>query len=1279
MQRGIVVATHVVLMLNAGTAVAQPTSAPWPPKAPSAAAPATASETPAPTQRAESRIESYPLTGATREVLLAWQREAQGRSDLRVAIDERSAQALVFGPTTVHEQIRRQIFQAQPAPGANATLGTNTPPQPLAMQAGAAPAAPASHQAPSAEFRLQHLATGDLHSRLERLLSRPLPVTNDATGRWLSFPIETAPGVAVTVNLNPGVNVVRIDGPAAQVAAWRSVVAALDSPASTDGAVTQLVTTKPASQERVRKALQVLQAQNIAPSRVPAPTPPDTSLVSMLFQPQATSSEESAPTSQDQAEATEAEDTEPKDTQDAASEATTQQTVPLSRDAARAVDAAQLAEQAAGLLGPVQVEFVEGLDVIVLRGAERDVQRVMEIINQIEQLSAVTVPAIEVYALQNVDSESMARLLNRLYQQVLGPRIGEVSITALVKPNSLLLIGRAENVRMAIELVKRLDQPVPPTTRFEVFPLKNASAAEAKTLIDEFLQQEEGAPAPAPDAPVTLAPQALVVADIRTNSLIVSAGPRDLAEIAALVAKIDASSAAAVDVVRVFPLKNAIATEVAETLQNAITGDEQPAQNQQPQSRPSALEFLTIGGQLRSGVLTNVRITADPRGNAIVVTAPADSMDLIAALIAQLDQAPSAIAELKVFTLTNGDATALAEVLRTLFSADEDQDTSELGGVGQSGLVRLQFSVDQRTNSIIAAGTRTDLAVVEAILLRLDEGDVRNRQTTVHRLNNAFAVDVANAVNQVLQTEREVEAEAEVALSPFAQMEREVIVVPEPATNSLIVSATPRYYDHVIGIIRDLDERPPMVMIQVLIAEVRMNDTDEFGVELGLQDSLLFDRSLLGEFNTITTTTQTQSVGGATVSTTQQNIVNAPGSPGFNFNNPSSPLGNNLSTAALATAGQVAAQGLSSFALNRLNPELGFGGLILSASSNSVSVLLRALQENRRLEVLSRPQIMALDGQLGQVQVGQDVPTITSSSITEFGQINSIQYRPVGLILQVLPRISPDGLVVMQIVANKSEVGPEAEGIPITINTAGQILRAPRIENTIALTTVSALSGQTVVLSGLLSTRKLDIHRSVPIISDIPLIGDLFRYDAVSEERRELLIILTPQIVHDRIDAERLKQVESSRMSWILSDVVALNGPSGLRSRCDEWYGFEADTVYPTCVPEGGAFAPYPNGAGPSIETGEAVPIEGPMIEMGPVETAPTTLPPIEGNPAPTPILGPPTPPPPTPLPTAQPLSNGGNAVAPTTTAQHEPRAMDSRRVQPATYLPPTRLPQPTK
>jgi len=1053
----------------------------------SAQAPAfPAAAQPAATATSESKVEAYPLNTSTRDVLTVWQLRSSGRTDIRVALDERTSQALVFAPPAVHAQIQQQLSAnvpvanpaAAPAPMLTAQAAAPTPQN---NQPSQAPAIGLAVPGNAVLFQLRQMPGAEVRPKLENLLSRQLPAVVDASGDWQSFPVEVTPGNRVVMSVNSRANQLRLDGPPAQVAAWRSVIEALDSPPLAADKVTKLVSTKPSSHDRVRKALQVLQADGDTRSTGQA------SLISTVFQPQTIAAND---TTNQLAAGQPAAGAAPAQAQPEAP-ATTQA---LPGAAQTAIDAAKLAEAAGGLLGPVQVEFVEGLDVIVLRGSERDVQRVMEIIKQIEDLSAVTVPDIQIYELKYVDSVQMGALLERLYAQVLGPRIGTVSITPLGKPNALLLIGRPENVKMAIELIQRLDQPVVPTARFEVFPLKHAAATEAKTLIDSFLGQGAGQGEGQPVSTTTtnggtggggttnanqlptLAPRALVVADPRTNSLIVSAGQRDIAEIAALVSRIDT---------------------------------------------------------------------------------------------------PGAAAELKVFTIANGDATALRDMLASLFSVSADsggggnngQQTTG-GALGQGGPVRMQFSVDTRTNSIIAVGSREDLSVVEAILLRLDEGDLRERTTTVYRLNNAFAQNVATALNQWLQTERQNEQNTDVAISPFEEIERQVVIEPEGATNSLIVSATPRYYNEVIKVIKELDERPPMVLIQVLIAEVKLNDTDEFGLEVGLQDSLLFDRSLVSDVQTLTTTTTNQ-VNGTAVTVEQQNIINAAGQPGFNFNN--QPLGNNLSTAALAGASTVASQGLSNFSLGRVNNELGFGGFVFSASSNAVSVLLRALQEKRRLEVLSRPQLMALDGQPGYVQVGQNVPRIVATNIDALGgQTNSITYEAVGLILQVVPRISPDGLVVMQITANKSEVGPEADGIPISVSNNGQVLRAPRIDITQALTTVSALGGQTVVLGGLLQTRKLDIHRQVPILGDIPLIGDLFRYDSVSEERRELLIVLTPQIIYNKLDSDLVKQIESSRMSYILSDVINLHGEAGLRSRCDEWYDGEMESVYPNVVPEEG-------------------------------------------------------------------------------------------------------------
>lgn len=1102
-------------------------------------------------------LQSYAVPPERQAAVIRWTHQFRSGEGESVAWDARTGQLIVVANPEVHDQVRAMLG-GQPA---------------------------ARRRAPErTAVRLAHLAPKEVHQRLERLAGRPLPATWDSQRRWLSFPVRMGEGATVEAVIDAQKGDVKLGGPAAQVEAWTHVIQALDA-APDPRETTEVVATESARSPAVRQALAVIEESS-------GPRPPDTRLASAMMQ-------------QDQPGAAQPGAAQPGATQPGAEQP---EAIPGTREQAEFIqDVAD--SQAGSLLGPVDVQFIEGLDIIVIRGNQQDVQRVLEIIQEIEQKSLETAPAIRVHELRFVDSVTMASLLNRVYQEALTQRTGGVTIIPLGRPNALLLIGREETVRFAVEqLIEPLDSEFDSSGLFRVFPLEHASAVDAQELVQEFLADPEDVDEE--DQP-ELPTRAIVVADYRSNSLLVRASPRTLMEIDKLLQEIDTGVAAAMDEVRVFQLRNARAQELADLLTTAITeGAGAPAGEAGEGARATGLQLMTVDAEtqqmLRSGVLTNVRIAPDARNNSLVVTAPPQSMSLIAALIESLDSAPTAEAEIKVFTIANGDAVALRDMLVSLFGG-ADQADPEAGGLsaGVDSIVRLQFSVDERTNSIIAAGSVNDLAIVEAILLRLDGSETRERITQVYRLKNAPAFETADAINQYIQQQREIEESAELAIGPFAQLEREIIVVPETVSNSLIVSAAPGYFEKIEQLIEDIDERPPMVMIQVLIAEVTLNDTDEFGVELGLQDPLLFDRSVVGELSTITTTVNTPSPGG-TISTQTQEIINAPLSPGFNFNDVQNTLGNNGSDQALNNAQNVAAQALSNFGVGRFNSELGFGGFVFSAGSSSVNMLLRALQENRRLEVLSRPQIMALDNQIGTIRVGARVPTIQGvSQLATGAQQNEVTYQDVGIILTVQPRISPDDQVVMYVGAEKSQLGPESEGVPIFASPGGQVVRAPVINQTIAETTVAAASGQTVVLSGLLTKETSEIHRRVPLISNVPLLGDLFRYDSVSEARSELLIIMTPRVIRSEVDSDMIKQIESSRMSWVMCDVVNMHGPSGLRSRCDEWGPGEAPEVYPDYVPQDGELLPPDSGLQQPVqpEMGPVQPEMAPVEpEMGPVQ-----------------------------------------------------------------------------
>src|SRR5207248_351877 len=152
---------------------------------------------------------------------------------------------------------------------------------------------------------------------------------------------------------------------------------------------------------------------------------------------------------------------------------------------------------------------------------------------------------------------------------------------------------------------------------------------------------------------------------------------------------------------------------------------------------------------------------------------------------------------------------------------------------------------DQRTNSIIAAGAPSDLLRILAIITRLEDApESQQRKNEVFHLKNATATDVATSLQNFWQATLDVLNTSQI-LTPYTTLERDVVVVAEPVSNKLLISATPKYFDEVMRLVAELDAEQPMVVIQVLVAEVDLNGSEEFGIEVGLQAPVLFNRSVL--------------------------------------------------------------------------------------------------------------------------------------------------------------------------------------------------------------------------------------------------------------------------------------------------------------------------------------------------------------------------------------------------------------------------------------------------
>lgn len=1094
-------------------------------------------------------VRMYPCPADRQaDVVTRMQNQWAGRDDVRVAANPQAGQIFVLAPPEIHEAITRQLATPPALP---------SPPVPV-VSANPVPTAVAPFVM-LGQVRVEQIEATLFQLLGSRLVAMPNPLPNGA-----QYVFVDAAGKRLELSIDRARNGITVIGPEPLAGQFVRLVQHLDRPAS-PGRTQRIVPVHRADPAKVEQAVKAYRTggrdegaavprggsgSNDAQARGAI------GLVGYLFQP----ADAVRGSAVQQAVAM------------AAAPATTP-VVPATPTTPTTPIPPVPPVPLRNVASDVEVEVLPDLDVIILRGREQDVSELTRIIEELERLSAETQPSIEVCPLQHVGSDALTTLIARVQDSLLGGSQGRVSITPLGKPNALLLIGWGDAVRAAKELITKLDQPVSAEAQFKVFPLKHAPANSARTTVQEIFTNRTG-----------LASRVQVSADVRTNSLLVQASPRDMIEAAAIIENLDRGESASVNQTRIYKLKNTLAADLATTLQAAIAasrgGSPTATATAASGGKSSTLELVTIdpAGRkiLKSGILADVQITADPHLNTLIISAPAESMELVVALVQQLD-VPVATAQIKVFRIVNGDATNLTLMLRSLLLRPETGTTVAPLPLSQdeSTLAPLRFSVDTRTNSIIAVGGSSDLRIVEALLLRLDQQDVAERKNAVYRLKNAPATDVATAINEFLRSERQVQQAAPGVTSASQQMESEVVVVPEQVSNALIVSATPRYFQKICDLIEKLDEQPAQVLIQVVIAEVKLSNYDEFGIELGLQDSVLFDRSLLG--NLVTTTSTITNAAGTAIGN-QQSIVAASNTPGFNFNNGES-LGNSGTGSSVAGRNLVGGQSIANFGVGRNSSKTGYSGLVLSASSESVSALLRAMQELSCARIISRPQIMTLDNQPAFVQVGQRVPRITGTAINNVGQVNSVALENVGIILGVTPRISPEGLVVMEVDAEKSEVDTTEKGTEVAISS-GVPIYSPYINVTTAQTTVSASSGETIILGGLIAKGTEQIDRRVPWLADIPVLGNLFRYKSNYMDRRELLIILTPHVVRNQAEQERVRQLEASRMHWCLRDLNQIHGDVNVVPAAAS-----VPTIYPDSNPRGvvpDAPQPMPEGAKPA-------------------------------------------------------------------------------------------------
>ncbi|MEP7154553.1 MAG: type II secretion system secretin GspD [Betaproteobacteria bacterium] len=492
----------------------------------------------------------------------------------------------------------------------------------------------------------------------------------------------------------------------------------------------------------------------------------------------------------------------------------------------------------------------------------------------------------------------------------------------------------------------------------------------------------------------------------------------------------------------------------------------------------SAPQLATV---LRSQVPPNNFIGALPGSNMLLITDYAENVKRIGKIIAALDVPSSA--ELQMIKLEYASAVDIAALLKSIMPE------TGVNPASPATPAKLSIGVEPRTNSLIVrADTPALVTRVKALIAGIDIPTAAGGNIHVVYLRNAEASKIADTLRGLISGS----TTSSVTTSPAtttptsgaAQTTSASSVTSSPAapsssiqaytaTNSLVIVAPDHVYNSLRQVIDKLDSRRAQVLVEALIVEVSASMTSEFGIQW--QDLSGLNRG------------GSQIIGGTNFGGLGQNIIGA--------------------------AADIASVG------GGLNIGVVRGTLTLPDGTKvlNLGALARALEANQKGNVLATPNILTLDNEEAKFVVGQNVPFVTGSftqsSNASTNPFQTIERKDVGLTLKVTPQVTEGSSVKLKAFLEISSVVPTTA----TIKSADLITNKRSVENTVLVD-----DGQIVVIGGLIQDDTKNNESKVPLLGDIPFLGNLFKYQNRTRDKTNLMIFLRPYVLRDGKAANQL-------------------------------------------------------------------------------------------------------------------------------------------------------------
>jgi len=466
----------------------------------------------------------------------------------------------------------------------------------------------------------------------------------------------------------------------------------------------------------------------------------------------------------------------------------------------------------------------------------------------------------------------------------------------------------------------------------------------------------------------------------------------------------------------------------------------------------SAAQLVAI---LRPLMPQNAHLAAYPSSNMLILADRANNVNRMLRIIRRIDQASDA--DIEVVAMQNASA---AEVVRTMTALNPAQASTE------GGMSPLRVVADDRSNSILLAGDKTQRLRARTLIAYLDTPLASGGDTRVRYLRYADAEKIAAKLKEQVQG---VTAGAPAAgTTTSASADRSTIIWAEPETNALVITAPAKTMNSLMAVIDKLDIRRAQVIVEAIIVEVSADKSAELGVNW-LIDGSNADNAVGGFI---------EPVGGVSI----VDLARAATDP---------------TTLTSVPRGTTVGVG-----------RLGSGGVDFAA-------VLRALRGDSTTNIIATPSIVTMDNQEAEIKVAQEVPFVTGQYTSTGGNtgnnlnpFQTIQRQEVGTILKITPQINEGDSVMLKIEQESSSIAATSSGAVDLVTNKRTISTHVLIED-----------GGTVVLGGLIQDSQTGGEQRVPFLGRIPVVGEAFKSRSAKKTKTNLMVFIQPRILRDGLDA----------------------------------------------------------------------------------------------------------------------------------------------------------------